>query len=107
RRHTPAGQDIDAVFDLRAVFPQRHDELALETMPALLLPHKGRHGLVDYEKVFAADGRPGQDIYALRGIDRARGALVVVRPDQYVAQVLPLDAHQALAGFFAGFMRAA
>jgi hypothetical protein len=29
---------------------------------------------------------------------------VVVRPDQYVAQVLPLDAHQALADFFAGFM---
>lgn len=106
RRYTPAGQDVDAVFDLRAIFPQRHDALALETMPALLLPRKGRHGLIDYEKVFAADGRPGQDIYALRGIDRTGGALVVVRPDQYVAQVLPLDAHQALAGFFAGFMRA-
>ena len=107
RRYTPAGQDPDAVFDLRAVFPQRYDELALETMPSLLLPRKGRHGLIDYEKVFAADDRPGQGIYALRGIARARGALVVVRPDQYVAQVLPLDAHQALASFFAGFMQAA
>ncbi|KQP36195.1 FAD-binding monooxygenase [Pseudorhodoferax sp. Leaf274] len=104
RRHTRAGQDLDAVFDLRAIFQQRHDGLAIETMPALLLPRKGRHGLVDYEKVFAAGGRPGQDIFELRGIDRARGALLVVRPDQYVAQVLPLDAHQALAGFFAGFM---
>ncbi len=107
RRFTPAGQDIDAVFDLRAVFPQPHDGLAIETLPALLLPRKGRLGLVDYEKVFAVDGRPGQDIYALRGIDRQQGALVVVRPDQYVAQVLPLGAHAALAGFFAGFMRAA
>jgi phenol 2-monooxygenase len=25
---------------------------------------------------------------------------VVVRPDQYVSQVLPLDAHEELAGFF-------
>jgi len=32
--------------------------------------------------------------------------LVVVRPDQYVAHVLPLAAHRPLADFFAGFMRA-
>jgi phenol 2-monooxygenase len=30
---------------------------------------------------------------------------VVVRPDQHVANVLPLDAHAALAAFFDGFMR--
>jgi phenol 2-monooxygenase len=27
-----------------------------------------------------------------------------VRPDQYVAQVLPLDAHEELRRFFAAFM---
>ena len=30
--------------------------------------------------------------------------MVVVRPDQYVAHVLPLDAYAELADFFAGFM---
>jgi len=30
--------------------------------------------------------------------------MVLARPDQYVAHVLPLDAHQSLAKFFAGFM---
>lgn len=105
RRYTPAGQDVDAVFDLRAVFQQHHWELAIESMPALLLPAKGRHGLLDYEKVFAPDLKDGPDIFTLRGIDRANGALVVVRPDQYVAQVLPLNAYAALAEFFAGFMR--
>ncbi len=103
RRFTPPGWDIDAVFDLRAIFPQDHRALALESMPALLLPRKGRHGLIDYEKVFCADPR-GPDIFDLRGIDRARGALVVVRPDQYIADVLPLAAHDRLASFFAGFM---
>jgi 3-hydroxybenzoate 4-monooxygenase len=106
RKHARPGQDIDAVFDLRAVFQQGHRDIALEAMPALLLPRKGRYGLRDYEKIFSPDLKSGPDIFDLRGIDRARGALVVVRPDQYIAHVLPLDAHQALAGFFAAFMLA-
>jgi hypothetical protein len=74
-------------------------------MPALLQPRKGRLGLRDYEKVFSPDLKnAGQDIFDLRGIDRAQGALVVVRPDQYIAHVLPLPAHEDLARFFAGFM---
>jgi phenol 2-monooxygenase/3-hydroxybenzoate 4-monooxygenase len=104
RKYTRAGQDPDAVFDLRAVFQQGHRELAVELMPALLLPRKGRHGLRDYGKVFSPDLKSGADIFELRGIDRERGALVVVRPDQYIADVLPLDAHQRLSDFFAGFM---
>ena len=104
RRYTRPGQDIDAVFDLRAIFQQGHRELAIESMPALLLPRKGRYGLRDYEKVFCPDLKDGPDVFDLRGIDRGRGALVVVRPDQYTAHVLPLDAHQDLAAFFARFM---
>ena len=105
RRFTPAGADMDSVIDLRAVFQQGHRALRLDAMPALLLPKKGRLGLVDYEKVFAPDLRPGADIFELRGIDRAQGAIIIVRPDQYVAQVLALDAHAELSEFFAGFMR--
>ena len=104
RRHTPAGQDIDAVFDLRAIFQQSHRDLAIETLPRLLVPQKGRYGLRDYEKVFCSQLKGGPDIFDLRGIDRTQGALVVVRPDQYIAHVLPLGAHQALATFFGGFM---
>jgi phenol 2-monooxygenase/3-hydroxybenzoate 4-monooxygenase len=104
RRYTRAGADIDSVFDLRAIFQQGHRELAIESMPAVLLPRKGRHALPDYEKVFSPDLKRGPDIFDLRGIDRQQGALVVVRPDQYVAHVLPLDAHEELAKFFAGFM---
>ena len=104
RRYTPAGADIDSVIDLRAVFQQGHRELAIEAMPAFLLPRKGRHGLRDYEKMFCPDMKAGRDIFAMRGIDRGAGCMVVVRPDQYVAHVLPLDAHAELAAFFDGFM---
>jgi 2-polyprenyl-6-methoxyphenol hydroxylase-like FAD-dependent oxidoreductase len=104
RKYTHPGQDIDAVFDMRAIFQQGHRELAIGSMPALLLPQKGRYGLRDYEKVFCPVLKNGPDIFDLRGIDRGQGALVVVRPDQYISHVLPLGAHQVLADFFAGFM---
>jgi phenol 2-monooxygenase len=104
RKYTRHGEDIDAVIDVRAVFQQAHRELAIETMPALLLSQKGRYGLRDYEKIFCADLKGGNDIFAMRGIDRDAGCMVVVRPDQYVAHVLPLDGYKALASFFEGFM---
>ena len=73
-------------------------------MPDLLLPRKGRYRMHDYEKMFCPDLKAGQDIFAMRGIDRKEGCMVVVRPDQYVAHVLPLDAYTELAAFFDRFM---
>jgi phenol 2-monooxygenase len=104
RRYTPAGADIDSVIDVRAVFQQAHTEFAIEAMSPFLLPPKGRYGLRDYEKMFCPDLKGGHDIFAIRGIDRDKGCMVVVRPDQYVAHVLPLDGHAALATYFDGFM---
>ena len=104
RRFNRPDQDIDAVFDVRAIFQQATHELALEELPDFLKPRKGRLGLVDYEKMFCPDLKHGPDIFDARGIDRKKGCLVIVRPDQYVAHVLPLDAHDALTVFFSGFM---
>lgn len=104
RRFTPGGADIDSVIDVRAIFQQDHRALEVESMPAALLPRKGPFGLVDYEKVFATDLRRGVDIFELRGIDREQGAMVIVRPDQYVSQVLPLQAQGELADFFGRFL---
>ncbi len=103
-RFTPKGADIDSVIDVRGIFQQGHRDLRVEELPALLLPRKGVFGLIDFEKAFTPDLKTGPDIFDLRGIDRVRGALVVVRPDQFVAHVLPLDAHAELAAFFAAFM---
>lgn len=102
-RFTPDGADPDAVFDLRAVLQVGHHDIDPMRLPALLRPRKGRYGLVDYEKAFTADPK-SDDPFALRGVDSAEGCLVVVRPDQYVAHVLPLDAHEGVAEFFARFM---
>jgi len=103
-RFTRKGDDIDSVFDLRAVFQMSHHDLSIENMPTLLLPAKGVYGLTDYEKLFCAEQTLSSDIYSTRAIDRANGALVIVRPDQYVAQVLPLNDTDGLTMFFDRFM---
>jgi phenol 2-monooxygenase len=97
RAHTREGEASDAVLDVKVVYQQRHVDVDISTVPELFLPRTGPFGLVDHEKVFAVD--PDHDIFDLRGVDRA-GCVVVVRPDQYVAAVLPLDATDALAAFF-------
>lgn len=99
-RFTPAGADIDSVIDVRAVFQQNHIDLDVEQLPAILLPRKGSFGLVDYEKAYCVNPKAGDDVFDARGVDRANGAMVIVRPDQYVSNVLPLDAHSALTAFF-------
>jgi phenol 2-monooxygenase (NADPH) len=103
-RFTPKGADIDSVIDVRAVFQQGHRDLKVEALPSILLPRKGRFGLIDYEKAYSPDFKNGRDIFDLRGVDREKGAIVVVRPDQYVSNILPLDAHHELAAFFGRFL---
>ena len=103
RLATPSDADADSVFDLRAVLQEPHREVLLEDLHASLLPRKGRYGLIDYEKAFTSDAPT--DIFDERGIDRERGALVVVRPDQYIAHVLPLDAFAELDAFLRPIFR--
>ena len=105
-RFTPAGAEPDSVIDVRAIFQQHHRHLAVDKMPSVLLPRKGKFGLIDYEKMFCPDPN-ADDIFELRGVNRETGCMVVVRPDQYVSHVLPLDGHEALAGFFARILIAA
>ncbi|HBP59505.1 MAG TPA: 3-hydroxybenzoate 4-monooxygenase, partial [Alphaproteobacteria bacterium] len=79
-------------------------DVNITDLPALLRPTKGALGLVDYEKSFCADLKSGQDIFDMRRIDRDKGCVVIVRPDQYVAHILPLDAHAELAAFFSNIL---
>jgi 2-polyprenyl-6-methoxyphenol hydroxylase-like FAD-dependent oxidoreductase len=104
KQYTSKFADIDAVFDCRVIFQQSHCDVAEQDLSLLFRPRKGKFGLIDYEKVFCPDLKSGLDIFDLRNIDREQGCLVVVRPDQHIAHVLPLTAHTELAAFFDAFM---
>ncbi|ADX74760.1 2-polyprenyl-6-methoxyphenol hydroxylase-like oxidoreductase [Pseudarthrobacter phenanthrenivorans Sphe3] len=99
---TPSDADPDAWFDVKVVYQQPHTAVDINAVPAVFKPQVGPFKLTDYEKVYATD--PNADIFELRGLDRG-GVVVVVRPDQYVAHVLPLTATAELAGFFGPLLK--
>ncbi|MGN8551437.1 UNVERIFIED_CONTAM: FAD-dependent monooxygenase [Microbacterium sp. SLM126] len=102
-RHTPPGADVDAVFDVKAIYQQRYEDVDLTAVPDVFVPRTGPLGLMDWEKVYAAapSAWSTDDIFRERELSRD-GVVVVVRPDQYVAAVLPLTATDELSAFFAG-----
>jgi phenol 2-monooxygenase len=105
-RYTPENDDVDGVFDVRGIIQQSHLDVEWADMHDFLRPRKGRYGLLDYEKVFTPVEDVDKDIFDMHDIDRGAGALVVVRPDQYVSLVLPLDGYDELSEFFGRFMNA-
>jgi phenol 2-monooxygenase len=102
-RFTPADADVDALFDVKVVYQGGFEDIDVTAVPDVFLPKTGPLGLTDWEKVYAA--RPTtwteHDIFAERGLSRD-GVVVVVRPDQYVAAIVPLTAHAELDEFLSG-----
>ncbi|BCW58568.1 phenol 2-monooxygenase [Arthrobacter sp. StoSoilB20] len=99
---TPSEADPDAWFDVKVIYQEDHHTIDIGTVPSIFTPQVGPFKLTDNEKVYATD--PAFDIFEERGLDRG-GVVVVVRPDQYVANVLPLTATAELAEFFAPLMK--
>ncbi|EXF24964.1 phenol 2-monooxygenase [Nesterenkonia sp. AN1] len=97
-RHTPAAQDEDTLFDIKVIYQQPHEKFDVTDAPRAFLPTVGPFGLTARDRIFGT--HPEQDIFGERGISR-EGCVVVVRPDQYVAHVLPLTETAALSDFFA------
>lgn len=102
-RFTPSDADVDALFDVKAVYQQPFEDVDFPSVPTLFRPRTGPLGLTDWEKVYAAGPSKwtSTDIFAERELSRD-GVVVVVRPDQYVATILPLDAVGELDSFLSG-----
>lgn len=54
--------------------------------------------------MFCPDLMSGQDIFDMRRIGREQRCKAAVRPDPYVAHMLPLEADAERESFFRGFM---
>ncbi|MGA7205991.1 MAG: FAD-dependent monooxygenase, partial [Specibacter sp.] len=100
---TPEGLDADAWFDVKVIYQQQLEDVDINSVPAAFKPVVGPFKLIDYEKVYGT--LDGDDIFDVRGLSRD-GVVVVVRPDQYVANVLPLTATAELGEFFARILAA-
>lgn len=98
-KFTPEGADENTYFDVKAIYQQtNHHEYEILDAPLLFRPRNGKFNIPNWENVFNA--LPGaKDIFHTRGISRD-GAVVIVRPDQYVGAVLPLDDPAAIEDYF-------
>ncbi len=91
------------LFDTKLIHRQLHTEFDVSDVPAAFKPKIGKFQLTDMEKVFGT--LEDHDIFEERGISKD-GAVVVVRPDQYVAGVFPLDDTAEIEEFLAGVVPA-
>ena len=106
RRFTPADGRYDSVIEVLTVHAASRTELTIFDFPEVLRPYDEVDGW-DYNKIYVDDlsyhEGHGQ-IYEEFGIDRTKGCAVVLRPDQYISYIGPLDDYESMDKFFSAFM---
>ncbi|KAI0476978.1 FAD binding domain-containing protein [Xylaria cf. heliscus] len=108
RAFTPSGSDIDGIFNIVLVLSSKRDSIQLEAIPEIFTPVAGKWKLKNILKVFVDDEdyrNVHGHAYEAYGIQPSQGAIVVVRPDQYIARIGPLSDIQGIDTFFGRFLR--
>lgn len=98
----------DSVFEILTIHSAPRKSIELLSLPAVFHPYDEEYGW-DYSKVFVDDMSHHEGhghAYDNYGIDKERGCLVVLRPDQYVSWIGELEDLPELESFFATFMKA-
>ncbi|KPI42387.1 3-hydroxybenzoate 4-monooxygenase [Cyphellophora attinorum] len=94
RQYTQKGADIDSLIEPIVVLSGRRHATEQEHIHPYFWPTTGKWRMRDLHKVFV-DDRDYNDIhgeiYRHCGVSVEHGAVVIVRPDQYVSKVCSLD----------------
>ncbi|KAK8082789.1 FAD binding domain-containing protein [Apiospora saccharicola] len=104
---TPEGVQPDSILHLVLVLSGRRTEIEMQHIPNVFTPITGILGLKCLLNVFVDDQSYNSGhghAYENYGVEPDAGALVVIRPDQYIAKVCGLGQVGQLGSFFAGFM---
>ncbi|PLN78147.1 2-polyprenyl-6-methoxyphenol hydroxylase [Aspergillus taichungensis] len=109
QRFTPKGHNLDSVIEVLTIHSLSVDDIELSEFPEVLrlLDRKRGWGYdkVWSDSVFPLDRYCDGKAYETWGVDRVRGALVVVRPDQYIGWTGELEDVDGLSGYFDGVLR--
>ena len=106
RKFTPRDARYDSVVELLAVHAAPRTETTVFDFPEVFRPYDELDGW-DYWKIFVDDQSYHEGhghIYRNLGIDPGRGCAIVIRPDQYVSYVGPMEDYDAVDKFLSGFM---
>ncbi|KAI9369456.1 FAD binding domain-containing protein [Aspergillus egyptiacus] len=106
RRYTPAGARYDSVIEVLTVHAAPRHAVDIFDFPEVFRPYDEIDGW-DYERIYVDDMSYHEGhgkLYETFGVDPEKGCVVVLRPDQYVSYIGPLEDYNSLDQFFAGFM---
>ncbi|TRX92423.1 hypothetical protein FHL15_006590 [Xylaria flabelliformis] len=104
RTFTPPESDPDSIFNIILILSSKRASVELDTVPETFTPTTGKWKL----KIFVDDedyNNSHGHAYEAYGIEPSQGALVVIRPDQYIAQISPLNGVQDVYSFFSRFLK--
>ncbi|KAG8405465.1 hypothetical protein J3458_022119 [Metarhizium acridum] len=105
QRHTPIGARHDSVFEVLTIHRAPRTSVTIFDFPRVLRPYDETEGW-SYDKIFVDDVSYHEghgEMYQAFGI-APDGCVIIVRPDQHVSYVGPLDNPAAVNDFFANFM---
>ncbi|KAJ7815418.1 FAD binding domain-containing protein [Mycena olivaceomarginata] len=112
KKYTPPDADLNSVIEVLTLTSSPRKALSYSAFPELARPFVGRFRYPTYDQIFSdelsyLDG--GGEAYSGYGVDpNGPGCVVIVRPDQHVADVLGFEECVEKSGppgrFFDGFM---
>lgn len=105
QRFTPTRAYSDAVIEPILVLATKFAETEQTMVPEIFSPVTGKWGIKDLHKTYIDDSHYNAGhghAYEQYGVDAEKGAVVIVRPDQYVAKVLSLEDAAGVERFFEG-----
>ncbi|KAF1847067.1 uncharacterized protein K460DRAFT_413874 [Cucurbitaria berberidis CBS 394.84] len=103
QRFTPATDDIDSLIEPLLVLNSKFLETEQEQIPGYFWPSSGKWGIRDLHKTYIDDEHYNSGhghAHEKYGVDPSAGAVVIVRPDQYVSKVTTLDDFEGVERFF-------
>ncbi|KAF2851460.1 phenol 2-monooxygenase-like protein [Plenodomus tracheiphilus IPT5] len=104
-RFTPPTSDVDSIIEPILVLHSKFVDVEQEDIPDYFWPVSGKWGIRDLHKTYIDDSHYNAGhghAYEGYGVDTSVGALVIVRPDQYVSKVTSLDDVEGVKSFFEG-----
>ncbi|KAJ5953584.1 hypothetical protein N7454_000480 [Penicillium verhagenii] len=104
-KFTPTLQDLDSLIETIVIGHGKRHDVELEQIPESFYPLTGKNQTRDLHKIYFDDesyNRGHGHAYEFLGIDPKEGALIIVRPDQYVSAVMGLDEYREIGKFFGG-----
>jgi phenol 2-monooxygenase len=107
-RYGPIGRHFDCAIDVMAIHSAPWTEVEFFDFPDSLRPFDPVRGW-NYDKIWCDDNCPwNRDCdgkgYERWGVDRVRGAMVVVRPDQYIGWVGGLEEVDEMTRYLDGVL---